>query len=222
MIVLTEADVARLLPMAEAIEVIDAAMRVVSTRGAELPLRSIVDVGGGNRMGVMPGAMSDPACFGIKLISLFPGNPARGLSSHRGAIVLFALVLTLASVGALIGYIHHIPESINIMNLAAKIGNKLRDSVISMLEGVEIHRRYRRDGDRIALEREQTAAPGGVLVLAPRDVHAIANPDDAPSLGVHVYFGDIVGIERTLWDTGTGEAMAFTLPDYERRVTPYR
>ena len=95
-------------------------------------------------------------------------------------------------------------------------------AVISMLQGVEIHRRYRRDGDRIALEREQTAAPGGVLVLAPRDVHAIANPDDAPSLGVHVYFGDIVGIERTLWDTGTGEAMAFTLPDYERRVTPYR
>ncbi len=89
MIVLTKADVARLLPMAEAIEVIDAAMRVVSTRGAELPLRSIVDVGGGNRMGVMPGAMSDPACFGIKLISLFPGNPARGLSSHRGAYVLF-------------------------------------------------------------------------------------------------------------------------------------
>ncbi len=51
--------------------------------------------------------------------------------------VLFAIVLTLASVGALIGYIHHIPESINIMNLAAKIGTKLISSLTSMLEDEE-------------------------------------------------------------------------------------
>lgn len=89
MIVLTQEDVARLLPMTEAVEVIDRAMRVVSDGGAQLPLRNIVDVGSGNRMGVMPGALSEPNCFGVKLVSLFPANPARGLSSHRGAIVLF-------------------------------------------------------------------------------------------------------------------------------------
>ena len=48
--------------------------------------------------------------------------------------VLFALVLTLASVGALIGYIHHIPESIDIMNLTAGIGAELRRRVIEMAE----------------------------------------------------------------------------------------
>ncbi|MGZ3217542.1 DUF2254 family protein [Paracoccus sp. T5] len=48
--------------------------------------------------------------------------------------VLSALVLTLAAVGRLIGYIHHIPESINIMNVAAKIGDKLHCSVTRMLE----------------------------------------------------------------------------------------
>lgn len=37
----------------------------------------------------MPGAIADPACFGVKMVSLFPDNPARGLSSHRGAMVLF-------------------------------------------------------------------------------------------------------------------------------------
>lgn len=89
MIVLTSADVAALLPMSEAIEVVAAAMITVSQGGAELPLRSIVPVGGRNRMGVMPGALSDPACFGVKLVSLFPENPSRGLSSHRGAYVLF-------------------------------------------------------------------------------------------------------------------------------------
>ena len=67
MIVLTHDDVAALLPMNEALAVGDRT----------------------NRMGVMPGALADPACFGVKLVSLFPGNPARGLSSHRGAFLLF-------------------------------------------------------------------------------------------------------------------------------------
>ena len=48
--------------------------------------------------------------------------------------VLFALVLTLASVGALIGYIHHVPESIDIMNLTAGIGAELRRRVVEMAE----------------------------------------------------------------------------------------
>ncbi len=89
MIVLTHEDVADLLPMAQAIEVVDAVMRDVSNGTAVLPLRSAVPVGGGNMMGVMPGAIGDPACFGVKMVSLFPGNPALGLSSHRGAMVLF-------------------------------------------------------------------------------------------------------------------------------------
>jgi uncharacterized membrane protein len=44
--------------------------------------------------------------------------------------VLCAVALTLASVGALIGYIHHIPESINIMNLVASIGHQLRNKIV--------------------------------------------------------------------------------------------
>ena len=89
MIILSNEDVATLLPMKEAIEVIDRTMIDVSKGGVTLPLRSVIPVGGDNRMGMMPGAIRDPACFGMKLISLFPGNPAKGLSSHRGALVLF-------------------------------------------------------------------------------------------------------------------------------------
>ncbi len=89
MIVLSEADIDALLPMADAIEVVDGAMRAVSAGAAELPLRFTLPVGADNRMGVMPGAMAKAGIYGVKLISLFPGNPARGLSSHRGALVLF-------------------------------------------------------------------------------------------------------------------------------------
>ncbi|PZX39313.1 putative membrane protein [Roseinatronobacter thiooxidans] len=48
--------------------------------------------------------------------------------------VYVALLFTLAAVGALIIYIHHIPESINIMNLTAGIGNKLHRAIVRMLE----------------------------------------------------------------------------------------
>lgn len=89
MIVLSAADVAALLPMAQAIEVVDAAMRRVSAGGAQLPLRFVVPVGGPNLMGVMAGALDAPQVHGAKLVSLYPGNPARGLSSHQGAVVLF-------------------------------------------------------------------------------------------------------------------------------------
>lgn len=89
MIVLSNSDVAALLPMEMAIERVAEAMIGVSAGKAEMPLRSIMPVGGPNFFGMMPGGMSDPACYGIKLVSLFPGNPAYGYSSHQGAMVLF-------------------------------------------------------------------------------------------------------------------------------------
>lgn len=87
--VLSNADVAALLPMDQAVAVVDQAMRGVSDGRAQMPLRHVVPVGGPNLMGVMSGALDAPQCYGVKLISLFPGNPARGLSGHRGAVVLF-------------------------------------------------------------------------------------------------------------------------------------
>lgn len=61
--------------------------------------------------------------------------------------VFFALILTLAAVGSLIGFIHHIPESINIMNLTARIGSKLQRSVNLMLD--EEDRQQRNDADPV-------------------------------------------------------------------------
>jgi ornithine cyclodeaminase len=89
MIVLSREDVAALLPMKAAIEVVAGAMAATSRGEAELPLRSIMDAGGPNKMGIMPGMMHNPPCHGIKLVSLFPANAAAGYSSHQGAMVLF-------------------------------------------------------------------------------------------------------------------------------------
>lgn len=89
MIVLSSDHIEALLSITDVIEIVDKTMQTVSSGGAELPLRSAIPVGGQNKMGVMPGALSDPNCFGVKLVSLFPNNAEQGLSSHLGAIVLF-------------------------------------------------------------------------------------------------------------------------------------
>ena len=51
--------------------------------------------------------------------------------------VLLAMGLTLVSVGALIYFIHHVPESINIMNLSARIGQELRTTIEAELGEAE-------------------------------------------------------------------------------------
>lgn len=87
--VLSNADVNDLLPMDAAIGIVDQTMRAVSAGAVTMPLRNVMPVGGGNMLGVMPGAVAESGAFGVKLVSLFPNNPAAGHSSHQGAMVLF-------------------------------------------------------------------------------------------------------------------------------------
>jgi len=77
------------LPMDKAIEIVRDVMIRVSEGKAELPLRTVMDIDGTNKLGVMPGALKDPSLYGVKVLSLFPGNPAKGLSSHIGAVLMF-------------------------------------------------------------------------------------------------------------------------------------
>ncbi|MFT8242513.1 ornithine cyclodeaminase family protein [Roseomonas sp. BN140053] len=87
--VLSAQDIDSLVSAADLIPAIDAAMRRVSERAVELPLRTVMPLGGKDFLGVMPGRLDDPACYGAKLLSLFPDNPAQGRSSHAGLMLLF-------------------------------------------------------------------------------------------------------------------------------------
>src|SRR5260370_6227680 len=40
-------------------------------------------------MGMMPGYLADPECFGVKLVSLIPRNKPPQYSSHLGLVLLF-------------------------------------------------------------------------------------------------------------------------------------
>jgi len=89
-LVISGADVRRLLPMSDCIPLVESAMRTVSRGGAQLPLRiGVSPVGTQNKMVVMPGYLDEPTAMGAKVIAVYPGNARRGLSSHMGVVVLF-------------------------------------------------------------------------------------------------------------------------------------
>ncbi len=82
---LSHADIAASATLPELIPVIAAAMRQVSERRVEMPLRHIVPLAPGAGFGVMTGAMAGIG-HGAKLLTLMPR--ANG-SSHSGALILF-------------------------------------------------------------------------------------------------------------------------------------
>ena len=87
--ILNGRDVAALLPMDACIELMGRTMAAVSEGRARFPPRAVMPASSAGFMAWMPGSLDDPACFGVKLLSLFPGNPAAGISSHLGLVVLF-------------------------------------------------------------------------------------------------------------------------------------
>jgi ornithine cyclodeaminase len=89
MLVLNRHDIAGLLDIPALMPAMAQALRAVARGEAVLPLRSMVAWPGENRMGLMAGWLGAPAGHGVKVLSLFPGNPARGLSSHTGLVLLF-------------------------------------------------------------------------------------------------------------------------------------
>lgn len=88
--VINPAEVVELLPMVECIEVVAKAMRCASRGDALMPLRTKMDLPGGEGfMGMMPGYMAAPRVFGMKLITVFEGNFSLGMQSHNGLVILF-------------------------------------------------------------------------------------------------------------------------------------
>jgi ornithine cyclodeaminase len=84
------ADLRRILTYPACIGVVRKAMIETSRRNVSLPLRHGMPLPGGRGLfGMMYGYLGQPESFGIKLVSLFPGNAQAGFSSHMGLVVLY-------------------------------------------------------------------------------------------------------------------------------------
>ncbi|HET9328267.1 MAG TPA: ornithine cyclodeaminase family protein, partial [Candidatus Eisenbacteria bacterium] len=76
--------------MAECVDVMADALATLARGDAVLPLRNVVSLPDrSGRLGLMPGYLGSPARFGVKIVSLFPGNHGTPYDSHQGAVLLF-------------------------------------------------------------------------------------------------------------------------------------
>ena len=82
-------EVSRRLTYEVCIPIVRQAMIAFSTGKTKQLLRSILPLTEGRLFGIMPGALGAHEPFGAKLISVFHGNFAKGIQSHRGLVILF-------------------------------------------------------------------------------------------------------------------------------------
>jgi len=89
--VIDEAEVRRLLPMAECIGVMAEALTSLGRGEVHNPLRTIVrPPAESSLLGLMPSHRGgDRPLYGLKAIAIFPGNAARRLDLHQGFVALF-------------------------------------------------------------------------------------------------------------------------------------
>lgn len=89
-LIVNQAEVRRLLPMDECMDVMTEALSALARGEAILPLRPVMrlpeKVGA---LGLMPSYLANIKAMGLKAISVFPGNHGTKYDSHQGAVLLF-------------------------------------------------------------------------------------------------------------------------------------
>ncbi len=89
-LIVNQAEVPRLLPMKECIEVMARAFAALARGEANLPLRQVVwlpDRSGA--LALMPAHLTGLGALGLKAVTFFPRNEGTDLDSHQGAVLLF-------------------------------------------------------------------------------------------------------------------------------------
>jgi ornithine cyclodeaminase len=92
-LLVSQRDVAALLPMAACMDAMEDVLRALSGGEAVLPLRQVLPLPDGRgAFAVMPalqGGRPEDTALAVKAITVLPGNHGTGYDSHQGAVLLF-------------------------------------------------------------------------------------------------------------------------------------
>ncbi len=89
MLLLTKNDARKAISMREAIDIVEKAFTAFSAGRAAVPIRTQVDVPAKKAVALyMPGFIEDLGALGLKIVSVFPENPAKGLPTICSLVVL--------------------------------------------------------------------------------------------------------------------------------------
>lgn len=87
-----ESGVRELLTMEVCVPLMRDALRSLSEGNVVQPLRSLVRLpDGSGLLGLMPGYLGEPRSFGLKVVTVMPGNHGTPYDSHQGVVMLFGV-----------------------------------------------------------------------------------------------------------------------------------
>jgi len=89
-LIVNQAEVPRLLPMKECVDVMARAFASLARGDADMPVRQILWLAEKRgALGLMPAHLGGLAALGLKAVTFFPRNEGTDLDSHQGAVLLF-------------------------------------------------------------------------------------------------------------------------------------
>ncbi|HTX48019.1 MAG TPA: hypothetical protein VME40_01395 [Caulobacteraceae bacterium] len=87
-------------------------------------------------------------------------------------------------------------------------------AVIGIYEGEEANTFFRRTDHGLEAANHRTVHAGEAMLLGADVVHAIENTGAGPTLGLHVYGGDLLGAQRSMWDPHTDAERPYDVPQF--------
>ena len=193
MLVLTAADVQKALPMHEAVEAMKGAYAALSDGRAQVPLRARLAIPQHDALSLfMPAFVQDDSreALAVKVVSLFPGNPVKGLAYIQAAVLAFnpetgqlvalleGSVLTAIRTGAAGGAAVDIlsrPESSRLAVFGAGAQGRTQLEAACTVRKIETAWIFDADPKRAAGLVAQLAGTG----VIPRDLRVASSPQQA-------------------------------------------
>jgi predicted metal-dependent enzyme (double-stranded beta helix superfamily) len=82
-------------------------------------------------------------------------------------------------------------------------------AMIGLYQGMETSFSYRRDGKALVQTARHDHAAPCVAALPADVIHSVVNLGAARSAAIHVYFGNLTAVERSVWDLDLREERRF-------------
>lgn len=93
-------------------------------------------------------------------------------------------------------------------------------AIIGVFEGREDQRFFGRTSEGVVATSERALEAGDVMVLGEQAIHAISSPEGQPARAIHVYFGDIYDVERSLYHPDSLEPLPYSSDSYDELCRP--
>ena len=91
-------------------------------------------------------------------------------------------------------------------------------AVIGIYEGQEDNVFFERHEGTLREKNRRSVRAGEAIVLGPEVIHAVSNPRSTHTLGLHVYGGDLLAAQRTMWHPDTLEELPYDTPQFFKWV----